>query len=148
MVIVTTISRWDSSRQAIPRRVLSSVCRSYLETALLPSPLMAFLHPHRPLCPMRFYPPTPVSFLHFVHDLSLSLSFVYSFAPLLSSLYFSTLACRLASKSARGGRREEGKKLESNRFLNGHRNYFLPDSTKKKKKETEKDLEEMWLWNS
>jgi len=70
-VTITTIS-WDSSRQIIPRRVLSSVCRSYLETALLPSSLMALrplLHPHRPLCPMRFYPPTPVSFLHFVHNL-------------------------------------------------------------------------------
>lgn len=100
--------------------------------------LRALLHPHRPLCPMRFYPPSPVSFLHFVHNFSLSFSlflpFVYSFAPLLSSLYFSTLARRLASKNIREGRRERGKKLESNRFLNGHRNYFLPDSTKEKKK--------------
>lgn len=68
LIIVTMIS-WDSSRQAIPRQVLSSVCRSYLEAALLPSPLMALrvlLHPHRPLCPIRFYPPISVSFLHFV----------------------------------------------------------------------------------
>lgn len=66
-------------------------------------------------------------------NFSLFLFFVYSFAPLLSSLYFSVLARRLASKSAREGRRGEGKKLESNRFLNGHRNYFLSDSTKKKR---------------
>lgn len=126
---------WDPSRQAIPRWVLFLVCKSYLEATFLLFLLMALpalLHPHRPLCPMRFYPSTPVSFLHFVF-LSLSLSFVYSFAPLLSSLYFSVLARRLASKSAREGRRGEGKKLESNRFLNGHRNYFLPDSTKKKR---------------
>lgn len=89
--------------------------------------------------PLRFYPPSSLSFLHFTISLFLllSLPFVYSFAPLLSSLYFSALARRLASKSVREGRREGGKKLESNRFLNGHRNYFLPDSTKEKK-ETEK----------
>jgi len=138
-VTITTIS-WDSSRQAIPRRVLSSVCRSYLETALLPSSLMALrplLHPHRPLCPMRFYPPTPVSFLHFVHNLPpLSLSFSFLRLFIRSASFFSvflrvgTAAC----VKEREGRREEGKKLESNRFLNGHRNYFLPDSTKEKKK--------------
>lgn len=113
--LIIVMMSWDFSRQAIPRQVLFSVCRSYLEAALLPSPLIALRVPSPPLSAF-------VSYAILFVDLCLLLALcISSLSPLRlfirSASFFSvflrigTAACiKEHSRGTKGGGTETGVK--------------------------------------
>jgi len=141
---IASTTKARGRRTEISRREFRETTASSVQvTLLLPRPVNNVPPPPRwggpfvPLCDfIRADPCLCVCRLHIIPSsfflLRFSPPFVYSFAPLLSSPRWhrrfpskSSLAPHEGEGEAGGG---EGKEPESNRFLNGHRNYFLPDS--------------------